>query len=145
MKKLQLRNASVQTRRQEEYMTALKIRQHLQFSSEQLDKEVSSRLRAVRERALDSQKKEQDALIIAQSPVYQGAEVLAMSAPWWKQNLAWAVPVLMLVLTLFGANQWQEGQYIDELAEIDALILADDLPLDAHLDPGFITTLQTRD
>ncbi len=49
---------------------------------------------------------------------------------------------MVLFLALSGANQWQEAQRIDELAEIDAMILADDLPLNAHLDPGFIATLQ---
>jgi hypothetical protein len=57
--------------------------------------------------------------------------------------LGWILPALILFFALFGANQWQEAQRIDELAEIDALILSDDLPLYAHLDPGFVAKLQS--
>lgn len=145
MNKFQIKNSPVQTRAQEARIDAfaLKIRQYLQAGSEQLDGDVPAQLKAARERALDRQKKEQDVLVLAQAPVYQGTDILTISPSWWKKGLGWTLPALILFFALFGANQWQEAQRIDELAEIDALILSDDLPLYAHLDPGFVAKLQS--
>ena len=145
MKKLQLKNSDVQFRALEarQAVFSMKIRQYLHQSTEQLDHDIAERLRVGRELALEQQKKEQDVLIAVPAALYAGSNTSTMTqSPWWKQGLSWTLPAVVLFLALSGANQWQEAQRIDELAEIDAMILADDLPLNAHLDPGFIATLQ---
>ncbi|MGH8724065.1 MAG: DUF3619 family protein, partial [Burkholderiales bacterium] len=39
---------------------------------------------------------------------------------------------------------WQQNQRAAELEEIDSLLLADDLPIDAYLDRGFQSWLKKR-
>jgi hypothetical protein len=49
--------------------------------------------------------------------------------------LAW--PVVALVVSLIGIAYWEDHQRTAELADIDAAMLSDDLPLNAYLDHGF--------
>ncbi len=44
---------------------------------------------------------------------------------------------LALVISLVGIAYWEDQQRTAELADIDAAMLSDDLPLDAYLDHGF--------
>jgi hypothetical protein len=50
-------------------------------------------------------------------------------------GLAW--PLLALVIGLAGIAYWEDQQRTAELADIDAAMLSDNLPLDAYLDHGF--------
>jgi len=59
-------------------------------------------------------------------------------------RLAVAVPVLALVIGLGGVYQYQQQQQIAELAELDAAVLADELPLTAYLDHGFNAYLESQ-
>jgi hypothetical protein len=121
---------------------ALKIRQHLQQGTEQLHCDITKRLKLAREHALSQQKKESEVMASAPAVVYLPAAVNSTSRTFWKPGLMGILSALTLVSVLLGVNQWQEAERINELAEIDALILADDLPLHAHLDPGFMASLQ---
>jgi hypothetical protein len=49
--------------------------------------------------------------------------------------LAW--PLAALVVSLIGIAYWEDHQRTAELADIDAAMLSDDLPLNAYLDHGF--------
>jgi len=49
--------------------------------------------------------------------------------------LAW--PLAALVVSLVGIAYWEDQQRTAELADIDAAMLSDDLPLNAYLDHGF--------
>jgi hypothetical protein len=53
------------------------------------------------------------------------------------RKLALAWPVLALVIGLAGIAWWEDHQRTAELADIDAAMLSDDLPLNAYLDHGF--------
>ena len=55
-----------------------------------------------------------------------------------------AVPLLALVAGLVGLYQYEEQQRIAELAELDAAVLADELPLTAYLDDGFNAYLDAQ-
>ena len=44
---------------------------------------------------------------------------------------------LLVILALFGAQQWQAYQQLRDIEETDAAILSSDLPIDAYLDRGF--------
>jgi hypothetical protein len=148
MKNLPVKNSSSCHRAQEagELAFALKIRQHLNQGSEQLGQDISARLRSVRLGAAEQQKKEREMLLLIPASVYQCSEITYPTPmAWCKQSLAYLIAALLLVFALIGANQWQEAERIDELAEIDALILADALPINAHLDPGFIAKLQDNE
>ncbi len=49
--------------------------------------------------------------------------------------LAW--PLAALVVSLVAIAYWEDQQRTAELADIDAAMLSDDLPLTAYLDHGF--------
>ncbi|MCX4165485.1 MULTISPECIES: DUF3619 family protein [Paraburkholderia] len=49
--------------------------------------------------------------------------------------LAW--PLVALVVGLVAIGYWEDQQRTAELADIDAAMLSDDLPLNAYLDHGF--------
>jgi Protein of unknown function (DUF3619) len=45
--------------------------------------------------------------------------------------------VAIIVAAVFGYQQWQAYQQVNELVELDSQILSSDLPIDAYLDQGF--------
>lgn len=47
------------------------------------------------------------------------------------------VGILLIVVALFGFQQWQAYQQLRDIEETDAAILSSDLPIDAYLDRGF--------
>ncbi|WP_158646850.1 DUF3619 family protein, partial [Burkholderia pseudomallei] len=51
--------------------------------------------------------------------------------------LARAWPLALLLAGLIGIAYWEDMQRTAELADIDAAMLSDDLPLTAYLDHGF--------
>lgn len=55
---------------------------------------------------------------------------------WWVR-LASCVPPLALTLGLIGIDHLNLAQRIEAAAEVDAALLADDLPPTAYTDPGF--------
>jgi hypothetical protein len=54
------------------------------------------------------------------------------------------IPLLALVAGLAGVYQYEEERRIAELAELDAAVLSDELPLTAYLDHGFNQYLAQR-
>jgi len=59
-------------------------------------------------------------------------------------RLAIAVPLLALVIGMGGMYQHEQQQQLAALADIDAAVLADELPLTAYLDPGFNAYLESQ-
>lgn len=55
----------------------------------------------------------------------------------WLGRWGMLVPALALVIGMVGIYQYEQQQRIADLAEIDAAVLSDELPLDAYLDHGF--------
>jgi len=55
-----------------------------------------------------------------------------------------ALPALLLVIGLFGIYGWQQKQKVADRAELDAMLLSDDLPIDAYLDKGFQAWLKKQ-
>jgi hypothetical protein len=52
--------------------------------------------------------------------------------------------VLALVVGMAGIYEYEEQERIAELAELDAAVLSDELPLTAYLDQGFNAYLAQR-
>lgn len=98
---------------------------------------TAERLRAARERALARQKPE---------PAY--ALAVAGGAMgrfgWGGLALRVLVPIVMLLIAVAAVYIWQQNQRIAALEEIDAQLLADDLPPDAYLDRDFQNWLKKR-
>lgn len=55
----------------------------------------------------------------------------------WGWRLASALPLLALVVGLWGINQWYQQQQVEALTEVDIALLSDELPPTAYTDPGF--------
>jgi hypothetical protein len=51
----------------------------------------------------------------------------------------------MLIACAGAVYTWQQNQRAAEIEEVDALLLTDDLPIDAYLDRGFQNWLKKRD
>jgi hypothetical protein len=54
------------------------------------------------------------------------------------------IPLLALIVALSGVYQYEQEQRIAEIAELDAAVLSDELPLTAYLDHGFNAYLAQR-
>jgi hypothetical protein len=65
----------------------------------------------------------------------QGGLPQRRRSPLRRFALAW--PLAALVVSLVGIAYWEDQQRTAELADIDAAMLSDDLPLNAYLDHGF--------
>ena len=63
------------------------------------------------------------------------------SSPWWLR-LSSLVPLVLLLIGLFLIDNHYTESQIEAAAEIDAAILADDLPPEAYRDPGFAEFLK---
>ena len=50
----------------------------------------------------------------------------------------------MLIASAGALYTWQQNQRAAEIEEVDALLLTDDLPIDAYLDRGFQNWLKKR-
>ncbi len=118
---------------------AKKIAQHLDFGLTQLPGETLLRLQSARKKALAAYK-----------PAHQTVSGLALAGagnsirnggyqPFYR---AW-VPLAALIFGLLLVNYWQTYyQPLDDSAEIDTLLLAEDLPVHAYLDNGFDAWLE---
>lgn len=115
-----------------------KVRQVLNQGT-QLDQSTLARLRAAREKALARQ--------LISRPVTGLAwadNVMGDFGGFAGFSFRVALPVVVLVAGLAAIYGWQQNLRVKEVAEIDALLLADDLPIDAYLDKGFETWLKKR-
>lgn len=115
-----------------------KVRQALNEGLAQVDSSTASRLRAAREQALARQRAQP-------SPALAWADnVLGRLGGWG--GAAWRIlfPALALAIGVALVQHWQHDQRMAQLEEIDALLLTDDLPLDAYLDRGFQNWLKQQ-
>ena len=99
---------------------------------------VAERLRAARERALERRR-------IARAPSLAWAGGMASGADGLSGgfdgargfSLRMLLATALLLAGLFGIYRGQQDQQAAEVEELDAQLLADDLPIDAYLDRGF--------
>ena len=118
----------------------------LNDAADQLGGDVTERLRFAREQALERARAMRLTAACATTPAGRssgGALLLGrLSSGWWFK-LASAAPVLALAAGLMLIERWQDSAQIAEAAEIDAALLADDLPPVAYSDAGFVEFLKT--
>ncbi len=115
-----------------------KVRQILNEGT-QLEGKTLSRLRLAREKALKQQ------LVAKPVPGLAWAEGLVGNFGGYTGfSLRLVLPMAVLVGGLVAINGWQQNLRVAEVEEIDALLLTDDLPLDAYLDKGFEAWLKKR-
>lgn len=120
---------------------AYKVRHALNEHAEQLPPSTVDRLASARKAAM-ARKKPDAPVRLAQRQLAGNIGSL-FSFPTLGR-MAVIVPLLALVAGLAGIYQYEEQQRIAEIAELDAALLSDDLPLTAYLDTGFNAYLEKR-
>lgn len=118
----------------------------LDASAEDLPHDIGERLRVARLQALGQYRSARQAAT-APLALAGASAVLAGGGDeergFWSRVVA-LVPLLALVAGLVALQILGSDQFTEELAEIDAAILTDDLPPDAYADPGFAQFLKSR-
>jgi hypothetical protein len=109
--------------------------------------DIGERLRVAREQALlRAREVRRPAPAPTTAPAVvghaRGAGVLAGPPAWW-QRVAAVLPLLVLVTGLAFIHEWLVREQVLAAAEIDAVLLADDLPPSAYTDPGFAEFLKS--
>jgi hypothetical protein len=118
---------------------ANKVRQALNEGS-RVDTHIAERLRAARERAIANRKPEREpALAWARSTA---AGVIGGFGGIGGFSVRLLLPTALLIAGLVAIYSWQQDQRAADVEELDAQLLADDLPIDAYLDRGFETWLK---
>ncbi len=117
----------------------------LDASAQQLPHDISERLRVARQQALGKYREVQ---IRETASVSLGGGVAALGGGEDERGL-WPrlvslIPLLALIAGLVTIQMAGTEQIAEELAELDAAILTDDLPPDAYSDPGFAQFLKAR-
>ena len=110
--------------------------------------DISERLRASRMQALARRKKAISQVRTAPTLVSAGhSAVLGQGngdGHWWQTVLS-ALPIMALLAGLILINLDMDEAGTLEVAEVDAALLADDLPPTAYSDPGFVQFLKSGD
>ncbi len=120
---------------------AYKVRHALNERAEQLPASTVDRLASARKAAM-ARKKPDAPLRVAQRQM--AGNIGSFFSFWTLGRMAVIVPLLALVVGLASIYQYEEQQRIAEMAELDAALLSDDLPLTAYLDTGFNAYLEKR-
>lgn len=125
---------------------ALRITARLTEHTADLPQDVSERLRFAREQALQRARAVRTGEAAESSVVVDGRTTLSLGrgeggSGWWVQ-LAAVLPLIALVGGLILIQHLHNNNQISAAAEIDASLLADDLPPSAYSDPGFVEFLK---
>lgn len=113
---------------------AYKIRHALNDNLDALPASTTGRLAAARAMAMARKKGDAPARKLQARPLLNVHALLSLSG---LGRVAVAVPMLAAVFGLAGLYQYEQQQRIAELAELDAAVLSDELPLTAYTDHGF--------
>lgn len=129
--------------RQDQFGRRLAAR--LDAATLELPHDVTERLRAARVQALS--KRKVAALGEARAVQVSGGQAtLGGDGGWgWWYRLATALPLVVLLGGLVTIHMVQNDTRTQELAEVDAALLTDDLPPAAYADPGFVQFLKSSD
>ena len=120
---------------------AYKVRHALNEHLDQLPAPATDRLAAARKLAM-ARKKAHAPVQVAQRQLAGNIGSLFSFSALGRMGVV--LPLLALVAGLAGIYQYEEQQRIAELAELDAAVLSDELPLTAYLDQGFNAYLAQR-
>jgi hypothetical protein len=124
---------------------AYKVRHALNENLDTLPSSTIERLASARKTALLAKKQETPKRAFAARARFAGRAGGYFHGPLsWLGRLSVMTPVIVLTAGLITIYQFEQQQRIDHLAEIDALVLSDELPLSAYLDHGFNAYLAKR-
>ena len=124
---------------------ALKATSYLSAATADLPYDISELLRAARVQAVAKRKM---AVQPAGGIVHAGGGSVLFSwgssdgLGWWGR-IGSVMPLIALVVGLLTINSVQDDNRAQEIAEVDAALLIDDLPPAAFADAGFVQFLKT--
>lgn len=121
---------------------AYKVRHALNEQLDTLPDATTSRLASARAAALARKKADAPRASTVQAGKKSTGFAMFSSSGWGR--FAVAVPLFALVAGLSGIYQHEQKQHIAEIAELDAAVLSDELPLTAYLDDGFNAYLASQ-
>lgn len=114
----------------------------LSSSLSQLQGDVTERLRFARTQALARARQQH----VASATMFMGVQGASLAlgrgaGPW--QRAASALPLLLLLAGLWWVQLASQREQALAVASVDAVLLADTLPLQAYSDPGFAEYLRS--
>jgi hypothetical protein len=125
----------------------LRLAARLTEQNRDLPSDISERLRVARDQAMQRARAARMLSPVAApalSRTSSGSVALGPDdTPWWLRLVS-ATPLLLLLAGLLLIQHTHELSQIRAAAEVDADLLADDLPPDAYSDPGFFEFLKQR-
>ncbi len=118
---------------------AYKVRHALNERLDELPASTTDRLAQARKAALARKKADapQAVRVTRAELATAGGGFLSGFNFQWLGRVSMVVPALALIIGMVGIYQYEQQERIADLAEIDAAVLSDELPLDAYLDHGF--------
>ena len=124
---------------------AYKVRHALNERADALPAATLDSLAAARQIAISRKKKDAPTRVLVTSGVLAGHAGMFFEQPLsWLGRLGVAAPLVLGAALFVGLYQSAQQQRATDLAEIDAAVLADELPLAAYLDHGFNAYLAKR-
>jgi Protein of unknown function (DUF3619) len=124
---------------------AYKIRNALDESLERIPSPTLRELEKMRQHAVAMRKQSSDLALFSFAPALAGyVRHLAHDQFAWFSRVSVAIPLIVVAAGLIGMYQIEQQERISDIAEIDALVLADELPLSAYVDNGFNVFLTQR-
>lgn len=117
---------------------AYRVRHALNENLDNLPPSTTERLAIARQIALSRKKADAPMRrLAAQNAVAGTAGKFFHDQFSWLRRMGVAIPLIILVIGIGGLYQLEIQNRISDTADIDAAMLADELPLDAYLDHGF--------
>jgi hypothetical protein len=111
---------------------------HILNGGPALDADKTARLAKARAFALERRRPEL-------APALAWADnILGSLGGWTGLSLRVMVPAIALLISVAAIYTWQQNLRVAEVEELDAMLLTDDLPIDAYLDRGFQNWLKKR-
>lgn len=123
---------------------ALRVVARLNERTAEFPHDIGERLRVAREQAVQraqAQRRLRTVPVAAVQVHASGTAALGGSGGWWLRAAA-LLPLVVLVAGLVLIQQRHDADQIAAAAEIDAALLADELPPEAYSDPGFVEFLK---
>ena len=126
---------------------ALRVAARLSEAADAIGPDIAERLRFAREQALQraaaARKAAAAPAALAAVDGAGGAATLAGGPSAWWLRLASVLPLFALLAGLMLIERLHSNAQVSTAAEIDAALLADDLPPRAYSDAGFLEFLKT--
>lgn len=124
---------------------AYQVRHALNENLDNLPPSTADRLASARKMALSRKKNENPLQIAVSQRALAGSIGGLLGDPFsWLVKMSVAIPVIVLGVGLVSIFQMEEARRIKEIADIDAAVLSDELPLTAYADHGFNAYLAKR-